>query len=64
MAKFVKITTRNEDDGIVRRWINQEEIEQLSQNIQQQGNNEATCEFVDGSVLELIAFNETLDSLN
>jgi hypothetical protein len=64
MAKFVKITTRNEDGGIVRRWINQEEIEQLSQNIQQQGDNEGTCRFVDGSILELITFNETLDSLN
>jgi hypothetical protein len=64
MKKFVKITTRNEDDGIVRRWINQEEIEQLSQNIQQQGDNEGTCKFVGGSVIQLITFNETLDSLN
>jgi hypothetical protein len=64
MKKFVKITTRKEDGSILRIWTDQERIDELSQNIQQQGNNEATCEFVDGSVLELIAFNETLDSLN
>ena len=64
MKKFVKITTRNEDGSIVINWIDQEEIAQLSQTIKQQGDNEGTCRFVDGSILELITFNETLDSLN
>jgi len=64
MKKFIKITTRNEDGSIVRSWIDQEQVAQLSQHIQQQGNNEGTCRFVDGSILELITFNETLDSLN
>jgi hypothetical protein len=64
MKKFVKITTRNEDGSIVRSWIDQEQIAQLSQHTQQQGDNEGTCRFVDGSILELITFNETLDSLN
>ncbi len=64
MKKFVKITTRNQDGSIVRSWIDQEQIAQLSQHTQQQGDNEGTCRFVDGSILELITFNETLDSLN
>ena len=64
MKKFVKITTRNEDGSIVRSWIDQEQIAQLSQHTQQQGDNEGTCRFVDGSIIELITFNETLDSLN
>jgi hypothetical protein len=64
MKKFIKITTRSEDGGIVRSWIDQEQIAQLSQHTQQQGDNEGTCRFVDGSILELITFNETLDSLN
>lgn len=64
MKKFVKITTRNQDGSIVRSWIDQEQVSQLSQHTQQQGDNEGTCRFVDGSILELIAFNETLDSLN
>jgi hypothetical protein len=64
MKKFVKITTRNEDGSIVRSWIDQEQIAQLSQHTQQQGDNEGTCRFIDGSILELITFNETLDSLN
>ncbi len=64
MKKFIKITTRNEDGSIVRSWIDQEQVAQLSQHTQQQGDNEGTCRFVDGSILELITFNETLDSLN
>jgi len=64
MKKFIKITTRNQDGSIVRSWIDQEQIAQLSQHTQQQGDNEGTCRFVDGSILELITFNETLDSLN
>ena len=63
MKKFIKITVRNEDGGIVRSWIDQEQVAQLSQDTQQQGDNEGTCRFVDGSILELITFNETLDSL-
>lgn len=64
MKKFIKITTRNDDGSILRSWIDQEQVAQLSQHTQQQGDNEGTCRFVDGSILELITFNETLDSLN
>jgi hypothetical protein len=51
MKKFVKITTRNEDGSILRSWIDQETIAELSQTIQQQGDNEGTCEFVDGTII-------------
>jgi hypothetical protein len=64
MKKFVKITTRNEDGSILRSWIDQETIAELSQTIQQQGDNEGTCEFVDGTIIAIITFNETLNSLS
>lgn len=63
MKKFVKITTRAEDGSILRSWVDQQKIAELSQTIQQQGNNEGTCAFVNGSVISIITFNETLDSL-
>jgi hypothetical protein len=64
MAKFVKITTRNEDGGITRSWIDQDEVAQLSQDTQQQGDNEGCLKYFDGTIIDIIAFNETLDSLN
>jgi hypothetical protein len=64
MKKFTKITTRNEDGSILRSWIDQETIAELSQTIQQQGDNEGTCEFVDGTIIAIITFNETLNSLS
>jgi hypothetical protein len=64
MKKFVKITTRK-DDAIIRTWLDIEEIDYLRQNsITQDGVNEATCVLKNGDVIEIIAFNETLDSLN
>jgi hypothetical protein len=64
MKKFTKITTRNDDGSILRTWIDQSIISQLSQTIQQQGDNEGTCEFIDGTIIAIITFNETLDSLS
>jgi hypothetical protein len=64
MKKFAKITTRKEDGSILRSWIDQEKIAQLSQTSQQQGDNEGSCEFIDGIVIAIIAFNETLESLS
>ena len=64
MKKFTKITTRNEDGSILRTWIDQEKIAELSQTIKQQGDNEGTCEFVDGTIIAIITFNETLNSLS
>ena len=40
MKKFVKITTRNEGGSILRSWIDQETIAELSQTIKQQGDKE------------------------
>jgi hypothetical protein len=65
MSHFVKLTTRNEDGAYVRTWLDQDSIKELSQNsATQAGNNEGTCVLVDETVIQLIAFNETLDSLN
>jgi len=64
MKKFIKITTRK-DDAIVRSWIDADKIVQLSQNsITQEGQNEGTIVFADGTKITIIAFNETIDSLN
>jgi hypothetical protein len=64
MKKFVKITTRTKDGDILRSWIEQDKIVQLSQNIKQQGDNEGSLKSSDGKVIQIITFNETLDSLN
>jgi hypothetical protein len=64
MKKFVKITTRAEE-AIIRTWIDVEEIDYLTQNsITQQGLNEGTCVLKNADVIQIIAFNETIDSLN
>jgi len=64
MKKFVKITTR-EGDAILRNWVDADKIVQLSQNsITQEGQNEGTIRFEDGVTIPIIAFNETIDSLN
>ena len=65
MKKFIKITTRSEDGAIVRNWIDANKIVQLSQDSSSQaGDNEGTCIFNDGTVIQVITFNETIDSLN
>jgi hypothetical protein len=64
MKKFVKITTR-EGEAILRSWIDVEKIAQISQNsITQAGQNEGTIIFADGVTMQIIAFDETIDSLN
>jgi hypothetical protein len=64
MKKFVKITTRK-GESIVRSWIDADKIIQLSQNsITQGGENEGNLVFADGTTIQIIAFNETIDSLN
>jgi len=65
MKKFVKIATRLEDGNVLRSWIDQDFIHQLSQNsATQAGDNAGTCEFIDGDTIEIITFNETIDSLS
>ena len=62
--KFVKLTTIAEDGNYLRLWVDVNEIQQLSQlTNSQDGENKGTGRFYDGQVLELIAFNETIDSL-
>jgi len=64
MKKFIKITTRK-DDATVRSWIDADRIVQLWQNsITQEGQNEGTAVLADGTTISIIAFNETIDSLN
>lgn len=64
MANFVKLTTRIENGIYSRLWIPSDEILLLKQlSNEQEGNNEGVCVFKDNSELNLIAFNETLDSL-
>ncbi len=64
MKKFIKITVR-QGESIVRSWIDADEIVQLKQDsITEEGNNEGTCRFADGTVVSIISFNETIDSLN
>jgi hypothetical protein len=65
MSHFVKLTTLGEDGSYTRTWIEQISIKELSQNgITQAGNNAGTCILVDGTIIDLCAFNETLDTLN
>jgi hypothetical protein len=65
MVHFVKLTTRNEDGSYTRTWLDQASIKELSQNgVTQAGENAGTAVFVDGTTIELCAFNETLDTLN
>jgi hypothetical protein len=63
MKKFVKITTRKKDGTILRSWIDAGQIAAVSQDTSQEGNNEGKLLFFDGETRDLIAFNETLDSL-
>ena len=64
MSHFVKLTTLTEDGNFLRSWVEQGTIKTLSQNsATQAGDNNGTCEFVDGTVIQLIGFNETIESL-
>ena len=65
MTKFVKITQRNEDGSYLRTWIDRVFIHKVTQHSHTQaGNNEGTLEWNDGDKIEIVTFNETLDSLN
>jgi hypothetical protein len=63
MKKFIKITTRD-GDSIIRSWIDIDSIDYLKQNSAEEGRNEGACRFIDGTVIPIIAYNETIDSLN
>jgi hypothetical protein len=64
MKKFVKLTIRTENGNHIKKWVSTETIETLTQDsVTQWSNNEGTCVFTDGSSIELIGFNETLEGL-
>lgn len=64
MKKFIKITTR-QGEAYIKNWITSDTVLQLVQNsITQEGKNEGTCIFTDGTTVEIISFNETIESLN
>ena len=62
MGNFVKLTTTSEG-GYTVTFQDQASIKVLSQTSAQAGDNEGTCEFIDGTVIELKAFNETIATL-
>lgn len=64
MANFVKLTTRFENGIYLRQWVPSDAILLLKQlSNEQEANNEGICVFKDGTEINLIAFNETIDSL-
>lgn len=64
MKKFVKITTKLSDGNFMRQWIDSDIIVELTQNSATQwGNDEGTLETVNGAVLPIVGFNETIESL-
>lgn len=64
MKKFVKITLRTDGGNHLNKWVDIDTISELSQNSQEQWpNNEGTIVFTDGAFVDVIGFNETLESL-
>jgi hypothetical protein len=64
MSHFVKLTTLTEDGNFLRTWVDQDTIKELSQNsATQASDNNGTCVFVDGTTINIIGFNETIESL-
>lgn len=54
----------NEDGSYTRKWVHAMSIDQLSQTTgTQDAENKGTAILDDGSKLELIQFNETLETL-
>lgn len=64
MGNFVKLTTRTPENNYLFQWVQADTIKSLSQMTgSQDGTNEGTCVFDDGSEIALINFNETIQSL-
>jgi len=63
MSHFVKLTTVTEG-GYLFSWVDQDAIKQLTQTSGAQAeSNEGTCEFEDGTIIPVVGFNETLQTL-
>lgn len=65
MGKFVKITLKTEGGNHLKKWVDIDTILELTQTSDVQWpNNEGSITFTDGSFVDVIGFNDTLDSLN
>lgn len=64
MIKFVKLIQMGEGGAYLKSWVPTATIEKFTQNsVTQEGDTRATCVFKDGTTVDLISFNETLDFL-
>lgn len=64
MKKFVKLTISTGDGNHIKKWVDTDTIKEFTQHSAGQwGNNEATCVFTDGSSIDIIGFNDTLEGL-
>lgn len=64
MKKFVKITTKLSDGNFMRQWIDSDIIVELTQNSATQwSNDEGSLETINGAVIPIVGFNETIESL-
>jgi hypothetical protein len=64
MKKFVKLTISTGDGNHIKKWVDIDTIKELTQeSASQWGLNQGTCFFIDGTVTEIISFNETLEGL-
>lgn len=65
MKKFVKITLKTDGGNHLKKWVDIDTISELSQNSQTQwGDNEGSIVFTDGAFVDIIGFNETIESLS
>jgi hypothetical protein len=64
MKKFVKLTISTGDGNHIKKWVDVDTIKELTQHSASQwGENQGTCVFTDGSSIDLIGFNDTLEGL-
>ena len=64
MGKFVKITLRTDGGNHLKKWVNIDTISEITQTSEVQWpNNEGSITFTDGAYVDVIGFNETIDSL-
>lgn len=64
MKKFVKITTKLSDGNFLRQWIDSDIIVELTQNSATQwSNDEGSLETINGAIVPIVGFNETIESL-
>lgn len=63
MGDFVKITLKTEGGNHLNKWVDIETISEMSQSSNVQWpNNEGTVVFTDGTIVDVIGFNELIES--